>query len=121
MAYEDARHSGFDEAVRTNELGEVASASMSNVFWLRDGQLFTPSLVTGCLAGTTREYILEKLDVSEVRIGIDELLRADSIFISSAGIGIRQVSWLNDHMFQRSVHDVLDLLPPKTKTRMSAK
>jgi branched-chain amino acid aminotransferase len=121
IAYEDAKRRGFDEAVRLNERGEVTSAAMANIFWLRDGKLFTPSLETGCLAGTTREFILENVKGEEVSVGIDALRSADAAFICSAGIGIRQVSVLNDRQFDLVDHKILDLLPPNTKTRMSAR
>jgi branched-subunit amino acid aminotransferase/4-amino-4-deoxychorismate lyase len=121
IAYEDAKRRGFDEAIRLNERGEVTSAAMANIFWLRDDELFTPSLETGCLAGTTREFILENFDVCEARGGIDELLNASAAFVSSAGIGIRQVASIDKKQFDLIDHEILHLLPPKTKTRMSAK
>ena len=121
IAYEDAKRGGFDEAIRLNERGEVTSAAMSNIFWLRDGQLLTPSLETGCLAGTTREFILDNLDVREVCVGLDEMLTAGSIFACSSGIGIKQVQSINDKQFDLIDHAILHLLPPNTKTRMSAR
>jgi branched-subunit amino acid aminotransferase/4-amino-4-deoxychorismate lyase len=67
LAYDEANARGFHEAIRLNERGEVASACMANVFWLKGERLFTPSLDTGCLAGTTREFILENLEYEEVK------------------------------------------------------
>ena len=121
IAYEDAKRRDFDEAIRLNERGEVTSAAMSNILWLRNGELFTPRLETGCLAGTTREFILENLNVREVCVGLDELKSADAIFVCSAGIGVRQAGSLNDKQFRSIDHAILHLLPPKTKTRMSAR
>lgn len=121
MAKDEAKERGFDEAIRVNERGEVASACMANVFWLKDDQLFTPSLATGCLQGTMREFVLEKLECREVTAGVGDLLAADSIFLSSAGIGIRQVKKLDEREFADSTHPVLKLLPSADKkTRMSA-
>ena len=57
LALADAKSSGFDEAIRLNENGEVTSACMANVFWWNDEKLFTPHLKTGCLAGTTRSFL----------------------------------------------------------------
>ncbi|HUR97736.1 MAG TPA: aminotransferase class IV, partial [Pyrinomonadaceae bacterium] len=88
----EARRRRFDEAIQLNERGEVASACMANVFWLRDGVLFTPSLKSGCLAGTTREFVLENFECREVEIGLEELRLADEIFLTSAGLGIIQVA-----------------------------
>lgn len=120
IALEDASKRGFDEAIRLNERGEVASACMSNVLWLKDGRLYTPSLSTGFLPGTTREYILENMSCDEVCVELDDLLSADAVFITSAGIGIREVRSIDDRPFEQVEHEITHLLPPKTKTRMSA-
>ena len=88
MALDEAKARGFHEAIRVNERGEVTSAAMANLFWLKDGMLFTPSLATGCLAGTTREFVMESLDCREVEVGIEELNSADAIYLTSAGLGI---------------------------------
>jgi len=121
IAYEDARRCGLDEVIRLNERDEVASAAMANIFWLKGGRLYTPALSTGCLAGTTREFIMENLECSEAIARLEELLGADSIFLSSAGIGIGIVTSVGEATFKLAAHPILDLLPPKTKTRMSAK
>jgi len=120
LVLDDASKRGFDEAIRLNERGEVTSACMSNVFWLKKGELYTPSLTTGCLSGTTREYILENVTCDEVCAEVDELVSADAVFITSAGIGIRPVRAIDDRTFERVEHEIMHLLPPKTKTRMSA-
>ena len=112
LALDEARNRGFDEAVCLNERGEIVSACMANLFWLTDGRLFTPSLKTGCLAGTTREYLLENLECLEVVRGIDALNNADSIFLTSAGIGVVQVSEINDQTLETEPHRIFSLMPP---------
>lgn len=92
LALEKARAHGFAEAVRLNERGEIVSACMSNVFWLKDEQVFTPSLKTGCLAGTTRGFVLENRECFEVEAELKNLYKADAIFLTSAGLGITRVS-----------------------------
>ncbi len=76
---EDAKAKGFDEAVRTNECDEIVSACTANIFWQRDDEIFTPHLDTGCLAGTTREFVLENYSISEKKVKINELNEADAI------------------------------------------
>lgn len=92
LALEEAKARGFTEAVRVNERGEIVGACLANIFWLNDGKLFTPSLETGCLAGTTREFVLENRECFEVEKGIEILHKADAIFLTSSGIGITQVA-----------------------------
>ncbi len=111
MAFDEANARGFDEAIRLNERGQVASACMANVFWLKDDRLHTPSLKTGCLPGTTREHILESLDCVEVEATIDDLNSADDVFLTSAGIGVVQVAEFAGRAMQRQPHRILDIVP----------
>jgi branched-subunit amino acid aminotransferase/4-amino-4-deoxychorismate lyase len=110
MALENAKEIGFDEAIRINERNEVVSACMANIFWLKGDQLFTPSLKTGCLAGTTREYILDKRDVFEVEESLNTLDDADAIFLTSAGIGITQTGKYNEKVFTRELNELTTLI-----------
>lgn len=94
IALENARSAGFDEAARLNERGEVVSAVLANIFWVKDNRLYTPALETGCLSGITRSAALtaaEKLGLSvQLTVsGRDALISADEIFITSAGQGLR--------------------------------
>ncbi|NCT90914.1 aminotransferase IV [Cellulomonas sp. APG4] len=50
---------GGDEALLANTVGELCEGTGSNVFVERHGELVTPSLDSGCLAGITRELVLE--------------------------------------------------------------
>jgi branched-chain amino acid aminotransferase len=111
IAKDEAKQRGFDEAIQLNERGEVASACMANVFWLRGGRLFTASLETGCLPGTTREFVLENIDCDEVEVGIEELQTADEIFLTSAGIGVVQVAEFEGRKLQRNEHSIMKIVP----------
>ena len=111
MVFDEAKNRGFDEAIRLNERGDVASACMANVFWSNGGKLYTPSLKTGCLAGTTREFILENLECEEVEAGEEAIREADEIFLTSAGIGVVQVAEFDGRAMNRDRHKILSLLP----------
>lgn len=50
---------GGDEALLANTRGELCEGTGSNVVIERNGELLTPSLASGCLAGVTRELLLE--------------------------------------------------------------
>ena len=111
LAYEEASKRGFHEAIRLNERGEIASACMANVFWENGGRLFTPSMKTGCLPGTTREFVLENLDCKEVESRLEDLESADRIFLTSAGIGFVTVAEFNGRPLAISNHPLSSLLP----------
>ncbi|MEO8573714.1 MAG: aminotransferase class IV [Pyrinomonadaceae bacterium] len=107
----DARKRGFAEAIQLNERGEVSSASMANIFWVIQDRLCTPSLKTGCLAGTTREFILENIDCKEVEVGLEDLRSADEIFLTSAGLGVAQIMEFEGHRLKGDAHPITSLLP----------
>ncbi len=96
LAFEEAKKRGFDEAVRLNESGEIVSACLANIFWLKKGEIFTPSLKTGALEGTMRNLVCRTAAENSLKIletvgGIEEIKTADAIFITSAGLGLRMV------------------------------
>ncbi len=111
MSLDEARSRGFDEAMRLNERGEAASACMANVFWLKGDTLFTPSLRTGCLPGTTREHILENLECEEVESVLSDLQNADEIFLTSAGLGVVQAAYFDGRQLGRRHHKILEIIP----------
>lgn len=57
LTYAKARGGG--EALMPNTRGELCEGTGSNVFVVVDGQLMTPPLTSGCLAGVTRCLVLE--------------------------------------------------------------
>ena len=110
LVLEEVIKRGFDEAIRINERGEIVSACMANIFWVKDEKLFTPSLKTGCLAGTTREYLTENYEVAEVEKGVEVLETADAIFLTSAGIGVVQIAEFEDRKFERKFEKLTQIL-----------
>lgn len=111
MAYEEARGRGFDEAIRLNERGHITSACMANLFWEKNGKLFTPSLSTGCLPGTTREFVLENFECEEVESGIEILESSDRIFLTSAGLGVAPAAEFEGRELDTAPHPLPALLP----------
>jgi len=111
LAYEETARHGFQEAIRLNERGEVTSACMANIFWIEGEKLFTPSLTTGCLPGTTREFVLENVTCEEVKAGAELVHRADAIFLTSAGLGVTRVSEFDGRRLGGENHAILQLMP----------
>lgn len=111
MSLDEARSRGANEAIRINERGHVASACMANLFWLTDGHLYTPSLSTDCLPGTTREFVIENLELSEIEAGLQDFKRADAVFLTSAGLGVIQVDEFDERAMERIDHAVMNLMP----------
>ena len=104
ISWEEARVRDFDESLVLNERGEVVSATMANVFWVRQGTLHTPALATGALAGTTRARVIELAEGMAVPVveGVSDLhalADADEIFLTSAGLGVALVTTFDFHRY----------------------
>jgi branched-subunit amino acid aminotransferase/4-amino-4-deoxychorismate lyase len=111
LTWEEARSRDFDEAVVMNERGEVASASMANLFWVRHGTVHTPALATGAMAGTTRARVVGlakemAVPVVEGTHTLHELAEAEEIFLTSAGLGLRLVTTFDFHRYTVPVGSV---------------
>ncbi len=88
LAMREAQSRGALEGLMLNERGDVAEGAGSNVFVVQAGQLLTPPLQAGILAGITREVVLELCasvgqPVAEQPLRVTDLLRADEVFITS--------------------------------------
>ena len=81
LAY--AHRRGAGEAVFANLAGNLCEGTGSNVFYVVDGELRTPTLGSGCLAGISRALLLEWYGGREVDEPVEVLAEADEIFLVS--------------------------------------
>ncbi|MEI6519373.1 MAG: aminodeoxychorismate synthase component I [bacterium] len=81
--YENARkkYSEFDDIIFVNELGEVTESTIANIVIEKDGKLFTPFIDCGLLNGTFRQYLLDQKQIVESVITVNELMKADKVFL----------------------------------------
>jgi branched-chain amino acid aminotransferase len=85
VALARAHEAGADEAVFANTVGALCEGTGTNVFVVQGARVRTPSLSSGCLAGITRELVLELVDVEETdSLTVDDLRRADEAFLTSS-------------------------------------
>ena len=61
-----------------------------------DGRLRTPPLSAGCLAGVTRDLLLEVTDAVEEDIPMAAFLTADEVFLTSTGHDVQPVDRVDD-------------------------
>ncbi len=79
-----AKASGFSEAVLGNLAGDLCEGTGSNVFVVIGDRVFTPTLESGCLAGITRQLVIEWGDVTVQDLPLQILDTADEVFITSS-------------------------------------
>ena len=69
-----ARGMGADEAIFVRDDGLVTEGTFTNIFVERDGALLTPPAPLGLHPGVLREYLIEKGQVSEGNLTLDDLV-----------------------------------------------
>jgi branched-chain amino acid aminotransferase len=82
LAY--AHERGSSEAIFGNLAGSLCEGTGSNVFLVLDGQLVTPPLSAGCLAGVTRDLIVEWCGAQEREVPLAALVEAEEAFLTSS-------------------------------------
>ena len=85
---------GASEAIFANLAGHLCEGTGSNVFYVVDGELRTPTLASGCLAGVTRALILEWYGGREVDEPIEVVERASEVFLASTTRDVQAVATL---------------------------
>ena len=92
IALAHAQEQGADEAVFANTVGDLCEGTGSNVFYVVDGELRTPTLASGCLAGVTRALVLEWCGGREVDAPLEEVASgADEVFLVSTTRDVQPV------------------------------
>ncbi len=91
---------GSSEAVFANTVGALCEGTGTNVFLAMDGVLVTPPLSAGCLAGITRELVMESLAeagahrvvVEERDVPVGALATSAEAFLTSSTRDVQPIS-----------------------------
>ncbi len=118
LATSDAKKAGFDEALLLDCEGYLAEGPGANLFFEKDGQLFTPAL-GHILPGITRATVFELcaelgIPVSEGRFTPEDLFEADSAFFCGTGAEIVGIQSIDNKNFKKEWQQSLG-----TKIRMA--
>ena len=106
-----ARKKSFFDDVMISDEGFVGECSSSNIFWIKNGKIYTSSLKCNILSGTVRQKILQKfvMKINIVEASISRLLSADEIFLTNSNFLVLAVDMLvfNDKKikFQKKISD----------------
>lgn len=96
VALAHARDRGASEAIFANIAGHLCEGTGTNVFYVVDGELRTPTLASGCLAGVTRALLLEWYGAREIDEPIEVIDGAAEIFLVSTTRDVQSVRRWND-------------------------
>jgi para-aminobenzoate synthetase/4-amino-4-deoxychorismate lyase len=92
-----------DDVLLWNERGELTETAIANLALLLDGELLTPPIESGLLAGTYRHWLLEQGLLKESLLHVDDLRRAEKIWLLNSVRGARPgelISTRMDHTYK---------------------
>jgi branched-chain amino acid aminotransferase len=97
LAQREAASEGVDDAVLLNGAGSAVEFTTSNLFAVKDGELYTPPLSDGPLPGITRRAVLtlaaeQGVGVHERSFGAEFLEIADEVFATNSLMEIASVN-----------------------------
>ncbi|WP_405703863.1 aminotransferase class IV [Streptomyces sp. NBC_00069] len=96
VALAAAHRAGASEALFANTVGRLCEGTGSNVFVVLDGELHTPPVASGCLAGITRALVVEWAGAKETDLPFEALEQAEEIFLTSTLRDVQAVHRVDD-------------------------
>jgi branched-chain amino acid aminotransferase len=100
LAKVEATKLGAQDAIMVNARGHLTEGTTSNLFFVREGRIFTPSLDCGLLSGITREMVIRLakengFPIEEGKWQGEELNEADEIFLTGTIKNVMPVAYLD--------------------------
>ena len=110
----------YQEGIMTDITGNVVEGVMSNIFLVKDNDVFTPSLKKAGVCGVMRQSVLnlcieKNISIKEKPITLDELKTADEIFLTNSLIGLWPVRNINNNNYNvgKVTKNIMQLLISK--------
>jgi branched-chain amino acid aminotransferase len=93
---------GADEALFANTAGMLCEGTGSNIFVIQRGELLTPPLTSGCLAGVTRALVLERFGGTEVDLQVGAIFESEvtEAFLTSTIRGVQPIGRIDSRRFE---------------------
>ncbi len=123
LAAQCKQANGHDDCLLLNTAGRLACATSANIFWVKNGKLFTPPLSEGCVAGTMRAVLFDiakamKIKVQEKKGKLADLAEAEEVFLTNAIQGIRWVKEIQGTE-QRYGHELAERMVAALNEKMA--
>jgi branched-chain amino acid aminotransferase len=104
MAALEAKKQQWNDALILNTHGRICDSTIANIFYIKEGVVYTPPLSEGGVAGVLRRQVISQLAVAaipfmEKAVGGEELVQAEEIFLTNSIYNIRWVQRIGDTEF----------------------
>ena len=103
IEYELCQRNGFNEAIFVNEKGFVCEGCTTNIFMIKDKQIYTPKIECGLLPGIIRDWIIENFNVIEKNLTKDDILNSDEVFFTNSLVGVIKCTEIENKIFKSKI------------------
>ncbi|MDH5435573.1 MAG: aminodeoxychorismate lyase [Gammaproteobacteria bacterium] len=108
LARSELKNSTFFEGLMMDVEGNVVEGTMTNLFSVKAGKLFTPDLTRCGVAGVMRNMVLELADKNSIPCHIGnmktaEFMESDEIFLTNSLVGICPVKQIDQQQFNPGI------------------
>lgn len=95
----------LDEVIILNEDGNICESVSSNIFFVKNGSLYTPALTEGCVEGVMRRQIIDlaqryRILCYEINIPLNTMLNSDEVFLTNSIQGLRWIGEYKTKVYQ---------------------
>lgn len=102
----------LNDVLLLNPYDRICDSTIANVFIVKEGIIRTPAITEGCVGGTMRKYLLEKMreqaiPVEETQVSVQEVLEASEVFLTNSINGIRWVKSVGKSSYKNEVSAML--------------
>jgi len=98
--YQEIAREGYDEALMLNSRNHIVEGTRTNIFFVKNGNVYTPAVAGGCLNGITRQKGMKcartlGITVLTVHAQLRELMKADEVFVTGSTLEIMPIFSIN--------------------------
>ena len=106
LAKSEAKERGAYEAIMLNSDGVITEGTVCNIFFIKDGKLYTPSVDAGILDGITRNIVMglavkAGIEVREGMFYPSDIFGAEEVFFTNTTAEVMPVSRVEDVEYRR--------------------
>ncbi len=101
---QQSKELGYDEVLFLNTDNYLAEGAASNIFWIKDKIVYTPSIECGLLPGIVRNKIMEASENLGLKVKMgkfieEDLMDSEEVFITNSVMDIMPISQVKEKIF----------------------
>lgn len=114
-AAQEAIKKGGDDALMLTVDLKISETTISNIFWIKGNQVFTPSANCDLLPGVTRSILIElidqdsELELMEGEFELQDIYSAEAVFCTNSVMEMKPVAGVDDQLYKKE-HSVFEKL-----------